>query len=147
MPTVGPKTRDNLPVKYLLDTNICIYVIRQKPPLVLQRFLQQSPDEVAISSVTLAELRYGADKSASPTRNHAALHSFLTPISVADFNSPAADQYGKVRAYLELRGTPIGPLDTMIAGHALSLNVTLVTANTSEFSRVPGLVCEDWTVP
>jgi tRNA(fMet)-specific endonuclease VapC len=134
-------------VKYVLDTNICIYVIRRKPVLVLQRFQQLSPNEVAISSVTLAELRYGADKSAFPAKNHAALNSFLMPISVADFDSPAADQYGKVRAYLERQGTPIGPLDTMIAAHAQSLNVTLVTANTSEFSRVPGLVCEDWTVP
>ncbi len=134
-------------MKYLLDTNICIFVIKQKPTLVLQRFLQESPDDVAISSVTLAELRYGADKSTSPAKNHAALDSFLMPISVADFDSPAADDYGKVRAYLERRGTPIGPLDTMIAAHARSLNVTLVTANTSEFSRVPGLVCEDWTVP
>ncbi len=132
---------------YLLDTNICVYVIRRKPALVLQRFQRQSPDEVAISSVTLAELRYGADKSAFPARNHAALHSFLAPISVDDFDSLAADQYGKVRADLERKGTPIGPLDTMIAAHALSLKVTLVTANTSEFSRVPGLVCEDWTVP
>ena len=132
-------------MKYLLDTNICIFVIRRKPALVLQRFFQQSPDEVAISSVTLAELRYGADKSTLPAKNHAALHSFLIPISVADFDPLAADQYGKIRAYLERRGTPIGPLDTMIAAHALSLKVTLVTANTSEFSRVPGLACENWT--
>jgi len=133
-------------VRYLLDTNIYIFVIRQKPAWVLQRFEQQLPDEVAISSVALAELRYGADKSAAPARNHAALDSFLLPISVADFDSLAANHYGKVRAYLEQRGTAIGPLDTMIAAHALSLTVTLVTANTSEFSRVPGLVWEDWTV-
>jgi len=134
-------------VNYLLDTNICIFVIKRKPVLVLQRFLQQPPAEVSISSVTLAELRYGADKSAAPARNHAALDGFLTPISVADFGTLAADEYGKVRADLERRGVPIGPLDTMIAAHALSLKVTLVTANTSEFSRVPGLVVEDWTVP
>ena len=81
-------------MKYLRDTNICIFVIKRKPALVLQRFLRQSPDEVAISSVTLAELRYGADKSAAPARNHAALHSFLAPISVVDFDAPAADEYG-----------------------------------------------------
>ena len=79
-------------MKYLLDTNICIFVIKRKPALVLQRFLQRSPDEVAISSVTLAELRYGADKSALPAQNHAALNSFLMPISVADFGSLAADE-------------------------------------------------------
>jgi tRNA(fMet)-specific endonuclease VapC len=95
-------------MKYLLDTNICIFVIKRRPALVLNRFLQQSPDEVAISSVTLAELRYGADKSAVPARNHAALDGFLAPIPVADFDSIAADRYGKVRADLERRGTPIG---------------------------------------
>lgn len=134
-------------MKYLLDTNICIFVIKKKPALVLQRFVQQPADEVGISSVTLAELRYGADKSAAPARNHAALDGFLAPILVADFDSPAADRYGKVRTYVEQQGTPIGPLDTMIAAHALSLATTLVTNNTSEFSRVPGLVWEDWTLP
>jgi tRNA(fMet)-specific endonuclease VapC len=134
-------------VTYFLDTNICIFVIKRKPVWVLQRFLQVVPGEMAISSVTLAELRYGADKSASPARNHAALQNFLRPLSVLDFDSMAADQYGKIRSYLERQGTPIGPLDTMIAAHALSRAVTLVTANTSEFSRVPGLVWEDWTKP
>ncbi len=134
-------------MKYLLDTNICIFVIKKKPALVLQRFVQQPADEVGISSVTLAELRYGADKSAAPARNHAALDGFLAPILVADFDSLAADRYGKVRTYVEQQGTPIGPLDTMIAAHALSLATTLVTNNTSEFSRVPGLVWEDWTLP
>jgi tRNA(fMet)-specific endonuclease VapC len=134
-------------VKYLLDTNICIFVIKQKPALVLQRFQQHPPDDVANSSVTLAELRYGADKSAKPSQNHAALDAFVAPLSVVDFDPAAASQYGKIRAEVERRGTPIGPLDTLIAAHALSLGLTLVTANTSEFSRVPGLNVEDWTVP
>ena len=134
-------------MKYLLDTNICIFVIRRRPPSVLGRFQQHPPDDVAISSVTLAELRYGADKSTRPQQNHAALDAFLVPLSVVDFDSRAADHYGKVRADLEQRGTPIGPLDTMIAAHSLSLGVTLVTSNTSEFSRVRGLNVEDWAAP
>lgn len=134
-------------MKYLLDTNICIFVIKRKPISVLRRFQQHSPDEVGISSVTLAELRYGADKSARSDQNHAALDTFLVPISVADFDSRAAGHYGGVRARLEAHGTPIGPLDTMIAAHAISLGATLVTGNTAEFSRVEGLRVEDWTVP
>jgi tRNA(fMet)-specific endonuclease VapC len=134
-------------VKYLLDTNICIFVIKRKPATVLARFQLHPPDDVAISSVTLAELRYGADKSSRPQQNHAALEAFLAPLSVVDFDSQAAESYGKVRAELERRGTPIGPLDTLIAAHSLALGTTLVTTNTSEFSRVPGLNIEDWTVP
>ncbi len=133
-------------MKYLLDTNICIFLIRQKPAAVLARFQQQSPDDVGISSVTLAELRYGADKSARPSQNHTALNAFVVPLSVAAFDAHAADIYGKVRADLERRGTPIGPLDTLIAAHALRLGTTLVTNNTSEFSRVPGLNLANWTV-
>ena len=131
---------------YLFDTNICIFVIKRKPLAVLQRFQQHSPANVAISSVTLAELRYGADKSSRPSKNHERPDSFLLPLSIKDFDSPAADHYGKVRADLERRGTPVGPLDTLIAAHALSLGTILVTNNTSEFSRVPGLTIEDWTV-
>jgi tRNA(fMet)-specific endonuclease VapC len=134
-------------VNYLLDTNICIFVIKKKPTGVLRRFQLHAPHEVAVSSVTLAELRYGADKSTRPQQNHAALDAFLAPISVADFDSRAADQYGKVRVELERRGTPIGPLDTLIAAHALSLGVILVTANTLEFTRVQALTVEDWTAP
>ncbi len=131
-------------MKYLLDTNICIFAIKRKPVAVLERLQEQSPDALAISSITLAELRYGADKSARPQQNHATLDAFLTNISVVDFDARAADQYGIVRAELERRGTPIGSLDMMIAAHALSIGITLVTANSSEFSRVPMLVVEDW---
>lgn len=134
-------------MKYLLDTNMCVFVIRQKPVQVLYRFQQEPPDEIGISSVTLAELRYGADKSQSPQKNHAALDAFLLPLAVLPFDSCAADIYGNVRATLERQGTPIGPLDTLIAAHALSLGVTLVTNNMAEFSRVPGLAVEDWSVP
>lgn len=132
-------------MKYLLDTNICVFVIRGKSPLVLQRFRQQLPDDLGVSTVTLAELRYGADKSNDPMKNHAALNSFLAPIQILTFDAACADYYGKVRSDLERRGSPIGPLDTMIAAQSLRLNVPLVTNNTSEFSRVPGLILEDWS--
>ena len=131
-------------MKYLLDTNICVFVIRGKSPLVLQRFRQQLPDDLGVSTVTLAELRYGADKSNDPIRNHAALNSFLAPIQILTFDAECADYYGKVRSDLERRGLPIGPLDTMIAGHAVSLGAVLVTNNVREFARVTGLRVENW---
>jgi len=134
-------------VKYLLDTNICVFVIRQKPQRVIHRFRQHDPDDLGISTVTLAELRYGADKSQDPVKNHNALNAFLAPLEIADFDARASEAYGKVRLDLESRGLPIGPLDTMIAAHALSLNVAVVSNNTSEFSRVTGLTVEDWTQP
>ncbi len=131
-------------MKYLLDTNICIFVIRQKPLVVVEKFKQFVADELAVSSVTLAELRYGADKSSHIGKNHAALDLFLAPLAIVDFDSQAAEHYGAVRADLERRGLPIGPLDTMIAAHALRLGLPLVTNNTSEFARVSGLLLEDW---
>lgn len=131
----------------LLDTDICVFVIRRKSAAVLARLEKYAVDEVGISAVTLAELRYGADKSQRPAQNHAALDAFLVPLTTVDFDSAAAECYGKVRTDLERRGVPIGPLDTMIAAHALCLGIPLVTNNTDEFSRVPGLQLEDWTLP
>lgn len=132
-------------MKFLLDTNICIFVIKQKPIGVLQRFSQYSSDELGISTITLAELRYGADKSSNPSRNHSALDLFLSPLAIVDFDSECSEYYGKVRSELERSGRPIGPLDTMIAAHALRLRVPVVTNNTKEFARVSGLVIEDWS--
>jgi tRNA(fMet)-specific endonuclease VapC len=134
-------------VKYLLDTNICVFVIRKKSQLALQRLRQHPACVVGISTITLAELRYGADKSQDPAKNHAALNSFLAPLEVVAFDVHAAGQYGTIRADLERRGLPIGPLDMLIAAHAQSLGLILVTNNISEFSRVTGLAVEDWTVP
>jgi tRNA(fMet)-specific endonuclease VapC len=131
-------------VNYLLDTNICIFIIKRKPPKVLRRFQLHSTDEIAVSSVTLAELRYGADKSTRSVEAHEALDQFLAPLSVVDFDRIAAGHYGTIRTDLERRGTPIGSLDLLIAAHALSLSVTLVTNNKSEYSRVPNLNIEDW---
>ena len=129
----------------MLDTNICIFVIRQKPPVVVQRFIQFAMDELCISTVTLAELRYGADKSGNATKNHTALDSFLAPLAIVDFDPECAEHYGRVRSDLERIGQPIGLLDTMIAAHALRLRIPLVTNNTKEFARVSGLTLEDWS--
>jgi tRNA(fMet)-specific endonuclease VapC len=134
-------------MKYLLDTNICVFIIRKKSQSALQRLRRHSVGDVGISTVTLAELRYGADKSQNPAANHAALDGFLASLEIVDFDGQAAAHYGNVRADLETRGIPIGPLDTLIAAHALSLGVTLITNNTAEFSRVDGLTVEDWSVP
>lgn len=129
---------------HLLDTNICIYLIKRKPAEVFQRFRQQAPGTVGVSSVTAGELWYGVFKSQSVTRNRAALEQFLLPLVIAEFTAEACLVYGEVRAALERVGTPIGPLDTMIAAHALQLGATLVTNNLREFERVPGLRTENW---
>jgi tRNA(fMet)-specific endonuclease VapC len=132
-------------LKRLLDTNVCIHVIRRRPPKVLRRFEQYEVGEVGVSSVTAAELSYGAEKSVAPEQNREALGAFLLPLEILAFGEEAAAAYGHVRAALEKAGTPIGPLDTLIAAHAVGLGVTLVTNNVREFSRVPGLELEDWT--
>lgn len=131
-------------MKLMLDTNICIAIIKQKPKDILRKFNDYQVGQVCISSVTLAELRYGVAKSQYHQKNQAALDEFILPLEVADFDEAAADYYGRIRAGLERQGTPVGALDTMIAGHALSLNITLVTNNTREFSRVAGLQLLDW---
>lgn len=132
-------------MEYLLDTNICIYIIKKKPEIVLERFRKLTLGSVGISAITLAELEYGIRKSGNPDRNLEALNQFLVPLDIKDFDYNATVQYGKIRADLERAGTPIGPLDTLIAAHALSLNATLVTNNEKEFNRVAGLKIENWT--
>lgn len=131
-------------MEYLLDTNICIYIIKNKPAQVFEKFLTLPIGSVGISSITLAELNYGVTKSKSVEKNTNALMKFLTPIEIVDFNYDAANEYGKIRTNLELKGTPIGPLDLLIASHALSLNITLVTNNVKEFNRISELKIEDW---
>ena len=127
----------------MLDTNICIYAIKQRPPEVLAALRAQEVAGLGLSSVTVAELAFGVAKSGS-ARNQRALEQFLEPLEIADFDRSAALVYGRLRAALEASGTPIGPLDTQIAAHALALGVTLVSNNQREFSRVPGLRLEDW---
>ncbi len=131
-------------MNYLLDTNICIYLIKRKPPEVLQRFRQLQPGSVFISSVTTSELYYGAQKSQRVQTNLEALNNFLLPFRIVDYDESASFLYGELRADLEKRGQPIGPLDMMIAAHALSLDMPLVTNNTKEFERVKGLKLENW---
>ncbi len=131
-------------MEYLLDTNICIYIIKKRPKEVFDRFLALPLGSVGISSITLAELQYGIAKSTNPDNNMQALEKFLTPIEVLDFGADATACYGKTRAELEMKGTPIGPLDTLIAAHAKSLDLTLVTNNEKEFARVAGLKIENW---
>jgi tRNA(fMet)-specific endonuclease VapC len=128
----------------LLDTDICIYIVRQKPIAVLQKFNTYRPGDVGISTITVAELLVGAQKSQRPQQNHAAVEQFLLPLTVVPFDYDAAIVYGNVRAVLEQQGTRIGALDMLIAAQAVSLGVTLVTNNGREFMRVPGLLVEDW---
>lgn len=131
-------------MKYLLDTNICIYLIKKKPAQVLENFQAHSVGDIGISAVTIAELQYGVCKSQHVEQNERALEQFLIPLICIPFDDQAAVTYGEIRATLEAQGTPIGALDTLIAAQALSLDVALVTNNTREFSRVPGLQIIDW---
>jgi tRNA(fMet)-specific endonuclease VapC len=127
----------------LLDTNICIYALKRRAD-VLERLLSESRPEVVLSAITEAELRAGAAKSVSPTRTLRSLESFLEPFTILEFGSADAIAYSHVRAKLERAGTPIGPLDTFIAAHAVARGLTLVTNNEREFRRVGGLKLENW---
>jgi tRNA(fMet)-specific endonuclease VapC len=133
-------------MKYMLDTNILIYLIKRKPAEVMKRFAAHPLSEVCISSISVAELEYGVIKSRSQ-KNHRTLQGWLQLIHRPPFDDSAARSYGFVRTALEAAGTPVGPLDTLIAAHALALEATLVTNNIREFARVPGLKIEDWTLP
>ena len=134
-------------MKYMLDTNICIYIIKKHPALVLTKFKSFLVGDICISSVTFAELMYGVEKSQYQQKNRAALDEFTLPLEIIPFDDEAARQYGSIRAHLEKMGTPIGALDLMIAAHAHILNLTLVTNNVNEFARVPSLIIEDWVHP
>lgn len=131
-------------MRYMLDTNICIYAIKHKPEQVFLKLQEHDPSEVCISSVTYAELVHGVEKSQSIEKNRVALALLLANIEIMDFDSSAAESYGKIRADLEKAGKTIGPLDMMIAGHAKSLGYTVVTNNTKEFMCVNGLKLENW---
>jgi tRNA(fMet)-specific endonuclease VapC len=129
---------------YLLDTNICIYIIKKQPAIVLEKFSSVQPGELALSTITVAELEFGVRKSSNAAKNLAALNKFLIPFNLLDFDHAAAKEYGLIRNSLEAKGTPIGPLDTLIAAHAISLQYTLVTNNEREFSRIAQLRIENW---
>ena len=131
-------------MKWMLDTNICIDIIRERPQSVLDQFTRHDVGEIGISVVTLAELEYGVRVSSRPARNREALDQFVLPLDVAPFDRSATAAYGRLRAALEKKGQMIGSKDLLIAAHALSINVRLVTHNSREFERVPGLKTEDW---
>ena len=131
-------------MRYMLDTNICIYAIKHKPEKVFQKLKSIDPKDVCISSVTYAELMHGVEKSAAVEKNRLALALLLSNIEILDFDTRAAEDYGKIRAALEKQGRPIGVLDMMIAAHARSRGLVVVTNNTGEFSRVSELELENW---
>jgi len=131
-------------IKFLLDTNICIYIIREKPAKVLEKFQSLSPSDVGVSSITVAELEYGAYKSQRQEQNRAALSQFLMMLEILPFDAKTTQTYGKMRAELEKMGIVIGAMDLLIASQALDRGITLVTNNVREFSRIPGLIWENW---
>ena len=130
-------------LKYLLDTNIVIYVIKQRPRIALDRFNREH-GHMAVSSITLAELIHGAEKSDDPSPNLAAVEDFCSRLVVLPYGDKAAWHYGSIRAELEKMGMTIGVNDLHIAGHARSEGLTLVSNNLREFERVPGLVLDNW---
>ena len=134
-------------MKILLDTNICIYMIRNNPPEVRKHFQHAAPGDVFISSVTVAALQYGVEKSIAKEKNASALEAFLLPLVILHFDMDAAVVYGKIRTLLERRGTPIGGMDMLIAAQAIAHDFTLITHNLKEFQRIPNLKCETWVSP
>ncbi len=131
-------------MKYMLDTNICIYIIKKQPDDVLCRFKSVRAGDICISSVTLSELAYGVQKSQHQKKNMDALQEFILPLEIAPFDDTAAFFYGEIRENLEKKGTPIGSMDLLIAAHAQSVDLTLVTNNSKEFQRVNKLKIENW---
>jgi tRNA(fMet)-specific endonuclease VapC len=134
-------------MQFLLDTNICIYIIKQKPQQVLNRFQTLNLSDIGVSSITVAELEYGAYKSQRIEQNRIALGQFLMPLEVLPFDEQSTQIYGSLRAALERQGNIIGAMDLLIAAQAKSLGLTLVTNNISEFSRIPDLKLQNWVAP
>jgi tRNA(fMet)-specific endonuclease VapC len=132
-------------MRFMLDTNTCIFLIRRKHAGLLRRIVSCNPGDLGISAITLAELEYGVAKSGQLDRNRNALTEFLLPLEIAPFDDVAARTYGVVRAHLESKGTPIGSLDALIGAHALSRGIILITNNTRELKRIPQLQVTDWS--
>ena len=129
---------------YMLDTNICIYAIKNKPEQVLEKLKENLSNGICISAITLAELQHGVEKSMNPEKNSMALLQFLSILDILPFDDLAAVEYGKICAYLQKRGAPIGTMDMLIAAHAKTENLIIVTNNVREFERVPNLKIENW---
>jgi tRNA(fMet)-specific endonuclease VapC len=131
-------------VRYLLDTNVCVDFLNRRFPGVTERIRSSPPEDLCVSSVVVAELRYGADRSQKAAENHDRLDVLTAEVQCLDFDLAAASVYGRIRAALEAQGTPVGPYDMMIAAHAVSQGLVLVTDNEREFQRVFGLRIENW---
>ncbi len=131
-------------MRYMIDTDISIYLINNKPQTVLDHFHQHSPGDIVMSSITLSELKYGIQKSNKKKQNMTALNDFIQLVQICDYDNSASDEYAIIRVYLESKGQSIGALDTLIAAHALSLGLTLITNNVKEFKRVLNLNIENW---
>lgn len=131
-------------MRYLLDTNVCVDILSQRYPAVAERLRRCSPEDLCISSVVAAELRYGAEKSPRSAENHKRIDLLLGEVPCLDFDPSAASVYGRIRTDLERRGEPIGPYDLMIAAHALSLRLILVSDNVRAFKKVKNLQVENW---
>ena len=130
---------------YVLDTNICIYIIKKKPKKVLETLKRKKISSIGISTITLSELEYGIVKSQAPGKNRLALIEFIAPLKIYNYDDMAAKHYGEIMAYLEKIGKTMGPLDMLIAAHVRSLGYILVTNNEKEFINVPNLKVENWT--
>ena len=129
---------------YLLDTNICIYAVNGRHPELTKRLLTVHPDEIKVSAITVGEMEYGAAKSHWGDRTREVMHAFLANFSTLPFTEEDAVLFGNLRAHLGREGTPIGVLDVMIGAQGISNGLTVVTHNTGEFSRLPGIMIEDW---
>ena len=132
-------------MKYLIDTNICIYIMNKRPLAVIKKFKQFEPGEIGISTITVSELEYGVAKSKHRKKNEVRLEEFLTPLEILTYDQMAARAYGTIRFQLEKSGQTIGPLDLLIAAHALSQDFILITNNDKEFKRIKKLKVENWT--
>jgi len=131
-------------IKYLIDTNTCIYIMNKRPIEIIQKFKQFDVGEIGVSTITVSELYYGICKSKKHSLNKQRVEEFLSPLEILPYDENVAGIYGDVRFQLEKRGEPIGPLDLLIAAHALSRNLVFVTNNEKEFKRIKSLKVENW---
>jgi len=131
-------------LKYLIDTNICIYLIKNKSEMLLQRIELQNTKDIGVSAISVAELEYGISKSLYPEKNRTALIEFLSSFEIIPFTDLDAEAFGNIRVYLNKRGTPIGPYDLQIAAQCISRDLILITNNVKEFKRVLNLKIEKW---
>lgn len=131
-------------MKYMLDSNMCIYLINKHPERVVQKFKLYMNGSLSISSIVLSELFFGAHNSHQKEKNLLTLAKFTIPVEVLPYDTIAAQHYGEIRAYLQKKGSLIDPLDMLIGAHARSIEATLITNNFKEFSRIPNLLCENW---